>query len=214
MKELIEIQRELKAPKNQKNSFGGYNYRSCEDILEAVKPHLSEHGCMLILNDELFVANNILETEYIVINKNPVSIQAHRTYVRATATITNSKGVSVSAVGLARESANKTGMDPAQLTGATSSYARKYALNGLFLIDDTKDADATNTHGKGEPKPKPLSDVNLKALCEAKGREFIKKFDTAQACIDELKKSRNVTEDAAVVITDIFEGELNDYPRM
>lgn len=123
MKELIEIQSELKAPKNQLNKFGGYKYRSAEDILEAVKPHLKNHGCFLTLSDH-------------------VEMLGDRFYIQATAIITNGKGESVVSTGWAREEASKKGMDASQITGAASSYARKYALNGLFCIDDTTDADS------------------------------------------------------------------------
>ena len=129
MKELIAIQSELKAPKGQTNKFGGYNYRSCEDILEAVKPLLAKHNAALTLSDEIVRIGD-------------------DTFVKATATCySSSEPVSVSA--FARHPRDKKGMDDSQITGATSSYARKYALNGLFCIDDTKDADATNDHGKG-----------------------------------------------------------------
>lgn len=128
MKELINIQGKLKAPKNQMNKFGGYRYRSAEDILEAVKPHLQENGCYLTISDEMVEV-------------------AGRVYVKATATLTNSEGVQVTTTALAREEESKKGMDASQITGSASSYARKYALNGLLCIDDTKDADATNTHG-------------------------------------------------------------------
>lgn len=138
MKELIKkickIQGELKAPKNQFNNFGGYKYRSCEDILEAVKPLLSENGLVLTVNDEMVLVGT-------------------RVYVKATATITDGEN-SLSNSAYAREAESKKGMDDSQVTGATSSYARKYALNGLLCIDDTKDADATNTHGK-EPEKTP-----------------------------------------------------------
>ena len=128
MKTLNKIQKELKAPKGQKNTFGNYNYRSCEDILEAVKPLLGE--AVLTISDEIVNLGD-------------------RFYVKAIATISQgTENVSVSAY--ARESLEKKGMDSAQITGATSSYARKYALNGLFCIDDTKDADNTNKHGKDE----------------------------------------------------------------
>lgn len=130
MKRLINIQAELKAPKNQRNNFGGYNYRSCEDILEAVKPLLTSADLCLIINDEI------------------VNIEG-RFYVKATATIFDVDGKQVAfSSAFARESDTKKGMDDSQITGATSSYARKYALNGLFCIDDTKDADATNTHDR------------------------------------------------------------------
>lgn len=129
MKELPIIQSELKAPKGQRNSFGNYNYRSCEDILEALKPLLSSHHCFLTIQDDIVLIGD-------------------RFYVKATAKITNAEGKTETATAFARESLDKKGMDSAQITGATSSYARKYALNGLFCIDDTKDADATNTHDK------------------------------------------------------------------
>jgi len=129
MKELIEIQNELKAPKGQTNAFGKYKYRSCEDITEAVKPLLHKHKCSLTISDTIVLIGD-------------------RYYIKATATITSKKEKSISVDGFAREAAEKKGMDSSQITGATSSYARKYALSGLFAIDDTKDADATNTHGK------------------------------------------------------------------
>lgn len=122
---LIKIQTELKAPKNQRNNFGNYNYRSCEDILEAVKPLLKENGLTLRLTDELV---NIGERYY---------IKAIAILSDGTETIEN--------VAYAREEETKKGMDGSQITGASSSYARKYALNGLFLIDDVKDSDSTNT---------------------------------------------------------------------
>lgn len=128
MKELILIQKSLKAPKSNRNSFGNYNYRSCEDILEAVKPLLAKNECYLTLTDEVISVGN-------------------RIYIRATATLTNSEGKSIVTSALAREEETKKGMDASQITGAASSYARKYALNGLFCIDDTKDAD-TDEHRK------------------------------------------------------------------
>lgn len=124
---LHEIQKQLKAPKSNRNSFGNYNYRNCEDILEAVKPLLGT--ATLTINDEVI---HFAGTD--------------RFYVKATATFSEgTEKVSISA--FARETAEQKGMNPAQITGAASSYARKYALNGLFLIDDTKDPDSTNTHG-------------------------------------------------------------------
>jgi hypothetical protein len=127
---LAKIQRELKAPKGQTNNFGNYKYRSCEDILEALKPHLN--GYTLVITDD-------------------ISMVGDRFYIKATATISDGKE-SISATGIARESQTKKGMDVSQITGSTSSYARKYALNGLFCIDDNKDADTTNTHQKDEKK--------------------------------------------------------------
>lgn len=131
MEKLIQIQAELKAPKNQMNKFGNYKYRSCEDILEAVKPLLKKYGCSLTISDEIKEIGSVIYVEAIVCFNDGKSL----TSVSACAGI----------------EPNKKGMDIAQSFGASSSYARKYALNGLFLIDDTKDADATNTHGK-EPQ--------------------------------------------------------------
>lgn len=125
MKELIAIQSELKAPKSQFNKFGGYKYRKAEDILEAVKPLLAKQKCTLIITDDVVLVGN-------------------RIYVKATATIKNEKGECETTTGWAREEETKKGMDGSQTTGASSSYARKYALNGLFAIDDNADSDTTN----------------------------------------------------------------------
>lgn len=133
MSKLFTIQQKLNAPKNLRNNFGGYNYRSCESILEAVKPLLAETKTVLVLCDDVVGVGE-------------------KNYIKATASLYDTETGDlihwVSA--LARESESKKGMDDSQLTGATSSYARKYALNGLFAIDDNKDADATNTHGNGD----------------------------------------------------------------
>lgn len=125
MKELQSIQSKLKAPKSQYNKFGKYPYRSCEDILEAVKPLLAEEKCTLTISDDITMIGDWI-------------------YVKATATLTNESGAKEQTTAFAREEAVKKGMDAAQITGSTSSYARKYALNGLFCIDDTKDPDTTN----------------------------------------------------------------------
>lgn len=142
MKKLIEIQKELKAPKGQFNKFGNYKYRSCEDILEAVKPLCAKQGVQLTVSDELVLIGE-------------------RYYIKATAKVTDgSETVEVNAY--AREEENKKGMDASQITGTASSYARKYALNGLFCIDDTKDADtdefAAKT-GKGKLEEEKLKTV-------------------------------------------------------
>lgn len=125
MKELIAIQSELKAPKSQFNKFGGYKYRKAEDILEAVKPLLNKQKCTLTITDDIVMVGN-------------------RIYVKATATIKNEKGECETTTGWAREEETKKGMDGSQITGASSSYARKYALDGLFAIDDDADSDTTN----------------------------------------------------------------------
>ena len=131
---LLLIQSELKAPKNQYNSFGKYKYRSCEDIIEAVKPLLFANGLYMSISDKI---NNI----------------GNSNYVESTVTITDGVN-SIFTTASARESVDKKGMDDAQQTGATSSYARKYALNGTFGIDDTKDADATNVGNTQSNQPK------------------------------------------------------------
>ena len=126
---LSAVQQELKAPKGQKNTFGGYSYRSTEDILQAAKPVLAKHDLALVITDDLVLIDN-------------------RYYVKATAYVVGSDDENtVEATAYAREAQDKKGMDESQITGAASSYARKYALNGLFNIDDTKDAD-TDAHHK------------------------------------------------------------------
>lgn len=137
MKSLVEklsdIQKRLKAPKSQYNSFGKYAYRNQEDILEAVKPLLNEHKLIQTISDELVQVGD-------------------RIYVKATVKVTDGENT-VENSAFAREPLEQKGMNDAQITGSVSSYARKYALNGMYAIDDTKDADATNTHGKEESKP-------------------------------------------------------------
>ena len=135
MKELLVIQQELKAPKNQRNNFGKYNYRSLEDILESVKPILAKEKCILTLSD---IIENI----------------GTKNYLKATAILYSNDGKEIASnSAYAREAENQKGMNDSQLTGSTSSYARKYALNGLFAIDDNKDSDATNTHGARTSPP-------------------------------------------------------------
>lgn len=127
---LSSIQAELNAPKNQFNSFGKYKYRSLEDIFEGLKPLIKKYECSVTVSDTL------------------VQI-GERYYIKATATLYDKEGQVVATNdGYAREEESKKGMDASQVTGATSSYARKYAMNGLFAIDDVKDSDGTNTHGK------------------------------------------------------------------
>jgi hypothetical protein len=139
---LNKIQQELKAPKGRFNSFGKYAYRSCEDILDAVKPLLN--GLTLVVSDEVVFIGN-------------------RHYVKATAVLNGGDGTSIKAEAFAREPEIKKGMDEAQITGATSSYARKYALNGLFAIDDAKDADSQDNSHK---EPEKINDSEIAALDE------------------------------------------------
>ena len=139
---LCHVQRELRAPKNQYNKFGGYNYRSCEDILEGVKPILSEVKAILVISDD-------------------IEVRESRYYVKATATFIDCEsGEKISNAAYAREEETKKGMDSSQITGSTSSYARKYALNGLLCIDDVKDADVPTSQGNGTRKPKKSTSDN------------------------------------------------------
>ena len=159
-KKLSGIQCELVATKGQYNNFGKYSYRSCEDILEAVKPLLDKYKVAIVIKDDIVLVGD-------------------RFYVKATATLIDSEtGESVEASAFARESEDKRGMDASQLTGATSSYARKYSLNGLLCIDDNKDADSTNMHGKETIKVNmtpALSEAQLKRLYAIGDKAGIKK---------------------------------------
>ncbi len=139
--QLSVIQSIVKAPKGQFNSFGKYHYRSAEDILEAVKQIVNPMGYSITISDTIINVGD-------------------RYYIKATATLSNGKET-WSVDGYAREEESKKGMDGSQVTGASSSYARKYALNGLFALDDTKDSDATNTHGKEQAKPSLIDVVKL-----------------------------------------------------
>ena len=141
---LIAIQSELKAPKSQYNNFGKYAYRNCEDILEALKPILKEHKSTIYISDEIVT---VLD----------------RFYVKATVTFIDAEtGEKIINTAYAREEEDKKGMDGSQVTGSSSSYARKYALNGMFAIDDTKDSDFTNTTVKGDNSA--LSEAQIKRL--------------------------------------------------
>lgn len=141
MKRLLEIQQKLKAPKGQFNSFGNYKYRSCEDIVEAVKPLLAEQKLVLNLSDDIHEVGG-------------------RIYVQAVATLFDESGKQIAySVGFAREEESKKGMDSSQITGSCSSYARKYALNWLFAIDDWVDSDSTNKGEVKEIKKKEEKDI-------------------------------------------------------
>lgn len=159
---LMSVQSELKAPKNQYNSFGKYNYRSCEDILEGLKPLLKANKAIIILNDVIEQIGD-------------------RYYIKAVAAFVDIEtGEKLEVTALAREEESKKGMDGSQVTGTASSYARKYALNGLFCIDDTKDADATNKHGKDENKGNvaPITQKQQKprgVKCEGCGQMIVNK---------------------------------------
>lgn len=194
MNKLQEIQHRLKAPKGQYNSFGKYKYRSCEDILEAVKPILNDVGCTLTLTDEIILVGD-------------------RYYVMATATL---KGEDTNEVvtAFARESETKSGMDASQITGTASSYARKYALNGLFCIDDTKDAD-TDEYAAQTSKKKPVEKPNTAAPAEQKKAK--ETFDSShphwQKVLDNMvagKGSIKALQDYYIISASV-EKEITDY---
>lgn len=171
---LLRIQTQIKAPKNMYNSFGKYKYRNAESILEAVKPYLAQEGCVLTLSDEIDLIGDYV-------------------YVRATAKIIDcTDGQSVAVFASARESQDKKGMDDSQMTGTASSYARKYALNGLLLLDDTKDADtdeytqerkARRSPGEKSPKAGNVETIAC-AQCGADIRDVVKKDGETWAASD------------------------------
>ena len=177
---LVEVQSKLKAPKSQFNKFGNYAYRNCEDILEALKPLLNEVKAIINISDD-------------------VVLVGERYYIKATVKfICAETGEIIEASAMAREEENKKGMDSSQLTGSTSSYARKYALNGLFAIDDTKDSDATNTHNKDTSKAsnnnEVISEAQVKRLFVlAKGKDT----DKVKSVVDKygFKSSKDITKD-------------------
>ena len=189
MKILNTIQKELNAPKNQRNNFGNYNYRSCEDILSAVKPLLGD--AILTLNDEIVLIGD-------------------RYYVKATAGISHGEHM-ITATAYAREDASKKGMDLSQLTGSCSSYARKYALNGLFCIDDTKDADTQdNTQQATEDDPdKEWLDLDKNQDAWNGCKEMFTKGMTTKQVVAKMRTKYKVSKKVALFIeTELSRGEL------
>jgi hypothetical protein len=173
-KKLADIQQNLKAPKGQRNNFGKYNFRSCEDILKAVKPLLGDLS--LTLSDEL-VFSGMLEDEIVAAG---VTVKTQRVYIKATATLSNGADM-ITATAYAREASVKKGMDSSQLTGSTSSYARKYCLSGLFSIDSEADSDVTNKYDEDKTvvidmtsMPNEL-DMSLEGLASQPAEEPIKR---------------------------------------
>jgi len=189
-KELSRIQQELKAPKGQTNAFWKYKYRSCEDILEAVKPLLKETS--LVISDDIVLVWD-------------------RFYVKATVTISDWKD-SVSNTAFAREELTKKGMDGSQITGASSSYARKYALNGLFLIDDTKDSDATNDWSDKKQETIKQSKQYITSTIVDKLITSIKEWQTIavspEEAIKQASKKYSVSEASKKEITDKFNSRI------
>lgn len=171
---LAQIQQELNAPKNQYNSYGKYNYRSCEDILEGLKPCLKEVEAAVTVSDELVMIGE-------------------RYYIKATATLFDTvDGGKISNTAYAREELTKKGMDASQITGSASSYARKYALNGLFCIDDVKDADTRDNRQKeAEEKQKFEQEqkaLEIQCISKAKADALDKRCKEDGVAVDKLLK--------------------------
>ena len=181
---LSKVQTELKAPKGQYNSFGKYKYRSCEDILEAVKPLNAKHGVVLTVGDEVVEISN-------------------RFYVKATATFVDiESGEKIINTALAREDDAKKGMDGSQITGTASSYARKYCLNGLFCIDDTKDADTDEYRRQQERKPQENKPQERQYVKVVNGRTAVinsngEYVDIENLTVEQLEKTLKIKQFAA-----------------
>ena len=198
IEKISKVQNELKAPKSQYNSFGKYNYRSCEDIVEAVKPLLAKQGLALFIKDEMVFVGE-------------------RYYIQATATITDGE-TEISTTALAREPLEKKGMDESQITGTASSYARKYALNGLFAIDDTKDADSLNTskdytekthNAPNRAKNTPNSTISAKPL------DLLKDYENALSQ-DKMASFHNWLKDkyGTMIITELTEEQAYEVCKI
>lgn len=187
---LAEIQQNLNAPKGQHNSFGGYKYRSCEDILGAVKPLLS--GLVITVSDDVVLIGT-------------------RTYIKATARITDGKE-SIETTSYAREAESKKGMDDSQVTGSASSYARKYALNGLLLIDDVKDAD-TMDNSDGGNASKPAAAANTEPDGDTLDAEIIAKMNAANSVPDLVKVMNGLKGDAKRAATGHFNQRMSELKK-
>ncbi|MDD3746969.1 MAG: ERF family protein [Anaerostipes sp.] len=181
---LLVIQTKLNAPKNQYNKFGNYNYRNCEDILEALKPLLEEVKASVVITDEI---SQVGERFYIKATVNFIDIETDKT---------------IAAQAFAREAVSKKGMDESQITGATSSYARKYALNGLFLIDDTKDADSNEFKKNSDKKSKEQENVPPKNQAEDK------EIKVTKAMVTTIEKELARTNVDANTILDCYKVKL------
>ncbi len=177
MQKLIKIQTELKVPKSNYNSFGEYYYRSAEDIMEAIKPLLKKHDCLLVISDTIKMIGD-------------------RIYVCAEAKISDGEN-SVTVTGYARETEEKKKSDASQLTGAASSYARKYALAGLFLLDDTKDADATNKHEDTRPELNESTEAFARAIVWLVEGGTVDQIEKKYKLTDKVKKSLTAAAEAA-----------------
>ena len=195
IEKLLAVQAELKAPKGQYNSFGKYKYRSCEDILEAVKPILKAHGASITISDELVQIGN-------------------RIYVKATARFWDvDDGGYVNNTAFAREPDTKKGMDESQITGTASSYARKYALNGLLLIDDTKDADTDENRNERENRAKKQKEQPKQETVE--DRTGKPAYPTEESMVNDLLAVASKSEKVNGMLTKLLEtNKCRDLPEL
>ena len=207
LKKLFEIQQELKVPKNQRNTFGNYNFRNCEDIMEASKPICKKHNCLLTCSDEIIYVGE-------------------RYYIRATATLFDlDSNESISTCAEAREEETKKGMDASQITGASSSYARKYALNGLLQLDDNKDADTTEYQKqqitKKQNNQEMITDEQVKLIhvlfgkIENSEKQIFKNFENAVAKQNvyknfKVKTSKELTKEKAKELIELLKNKLGE----
>ncbi|MBE6139331.1 MAG: recombinase [Firmicutes bacterium] len=208
LKKLFEIQQELKVPKNQRNNFGNYNFRNCEDIMEASKPVCKKHNCLLTCSDEVIYVGD-------------------RYYIRATATLYDlDSNESISTTAEAREEETKKGMDASQITGASSSYARKYALNGLLQLDDNKDADTTeyqkqNNVTKKTTNQEMITEEQIKLIhvlfgkIEKSENQIFKNFENMVAKQNVYKKfkvrtSKELTKEKAKELIELLKSKLGE----
>lgn len=184
---LMAVQRDLKAPKNQNNTFGKYKYRSAEDIIEAVKPLLNANGLVLRMEDSVELVGN-------------------RYYIKATVSVIDvANGDEITTTAMAREPEDKKGMDSSQVTGTASSYARKYALNGLFAIDDTKDADTDEYQRQTRPAPKPQGAPNVQQGAAAGGSDEL--YKKALFSLTDAIKAAGVTSAEAIAVAEAKYGK-------
>ena len=209
-KKLADIQQVLKAPKGQRNNFGKYDFRSCEDILKAVKPLLGDLS--LTLSDEL-VFSGMLEDEIVAAG---VTVKTQRVYIKATATLSNGADM-ITATAYAREASVKKGMDSSQLTGSTSSYARKYCLSGLFSIDSEDDSDVTNKYDEDKTvvidmtsMPNEL-DMSLEGLASQPAEEPIKRVSKKLVQdVVALVQSSQQTNETSLLVEALSELDKNE----
>ena len=206
-KKLSDIQQNLKAPKGQRNNFGKYNFRSCEDILKAVKPFLGDLS--LTLSDEL-VFSGMLEDEIVAAG---VTVKTQRVYIKATATL-SSGADTITATAYAREASVKKGMDSSQLTGSTSSYARKYCLAGLFSIDSEADSDATNKHDEDKTVVIDMtndSDMSLEGMAGQPAARPVKRVSKKLVQdVVALVNSSQETNETSLLVEALGELDLNE----